>query len=302
MEYGGYVEPPPHLKVSGTKKSPEGRPAELRTVPDYDYSLFRYSGVALPWLLLILLSAATLIGITLWQGPFGFQRGENGLRDGTPRDYEWTGNDDREAGLEKSLKGLRVANFCMGLFAILIAVFAISARLTPGPMKGALLLCALLLFALGVCSSVSFALGIDQVQQVKDCPDLTFPTVNFGPLKYILKDPSTICRSREQISTAAIVADACQALAAFTLAFLLIYTTLKPHWAWGTGKVSVQKSANNPRSAFPPPSPFTHIAQTRRVYVWIAIAFTLAFVLIAFILTIKLHELRVKPADRKSVV
>eukprot|EP01001_Neometanema_parovale_P002012 NODE_1240_length_1819_cov_1128.165094_g1177_i0.p1 GENE.NODE_1240_length_1819_cov_1128.165094_g1177_i0~~NODE_1240_length_1819_cov_1128.165094_g1177_i0.p1 ORF type:complete len:524 (+),score=142.47 NODE_1240_length_1819_cov_1128.165094_g1177_i0:63-1634(+) len=295
MEYGGYVEPPSHLKIAGKKKAPEGRPAELRTVPDYDFSLFRYSALALPWLILILISAGMLIGLTFWQGPFGFDRGMNGFRDGTPRDYEWRTGDHDEAGLRKSMKALRVANFVMGAIACIIAAFAIRARPTTGPMKGALMLCALLLFALGVCSAVSFAFGIDQVRWIRDCPDLTFPTVHFSPLNYIRSSPQNVCRIRENITTAAIVADACQSLAAFTLCFLLVFTTMQKNWAWGPGRVPVEKSANAPRAQFPPPSPFTHIAQTRRIYVYIALALTAAFVVIAFILTLKLHELRVKP-------
>eukprot|EP00996_Jenningsia_fusiforme_P000144 NODE_1103_length_1702_cov_361.280702_g977_i0.p1 GENE.NODE_1103_length_1702_cov_361.280702_g977_i0~~NODE_1103_length_1702_cov_361.280702_g977_i0.p1 ORF type:complete len:532 (+),score=73.86 NODE_1103_length_1702_cov_361.280702_g977_i0:67-1662(+) len=307
MEFGGYVDPPTHLKQTSKKNAPQARPAELRTIPDYDYSLFRYSKIALPFLALILLSAAILMGLTFWQGPFGYNRGVNGIQDGVPRDFHlenenqfW--NTDREGGLRKNLRSMRCANFCLGALPLLICIFAIRKQPSPGLLKGLLLLCAFFFFALACLSFVTAAFGIYEVQELEDCPDLTFSTevgsaqgVHFSPVDFDLRSASSVCWRREQLTSAAIAADFAQALTALILTVLLVYTTRKSSWAWGAGKIPVEKNVNQPRIQFPPPSPFTHIAETRRTYVWMTIFALMAFVIIAFILTIVMHELRIKP-------
>jgi hypothetical protein len=294
MEFGGYVNPPPHLGAPGKKKVPDSRPAELRTVPDCDFSLFRYSPVALPWLLLIICSATICIGLSFWQGPYGWIRGRNGARNGNPVDYEIDDNSYTEAGLKKQLKGLRAANFVTGMGPIILTVFAIRAGLKPAITRAVLFLCAFFFFSLGCMSSVSFAIGIDQINWIMDCPNkLTFNPLNAAQLP-AFSPLFAACHQRVQITSAAIVADAAQAMSAFILSVLLVYTSLPSNWAWGPGNISVEESANQPRATFPPPSPFTHIAETRRACVWIAIAATAAFVIIAFILMLKLHELRIK--------
>jgi len=299
MEFGGYVEPPSHLDLTSKKNAPIGRPPELRTIPDYDYSLFRYSKVSLPALLLIITSGAVLLGLSFWQGPFGYKRGVNGLQDGTPLDFHLENLDrDYEAGMKKTLRSLRCANFVMGAVPLIICIFALRAQLAPMALKGILLFCAFIFFCLGVCSAVSFALGVDQAQKLKDCPDLTFPNIYFSPndgYSYNKDSYTKICWRREQISTATATADICESVTAFVLVLLLIYTTMESNWAWGPGDVPVEKDHNKPRVMFPPPSPFTHIASTRRLYVWLAILLLAAFVLIAFILTIIMHEMRIKP-------
>eukprot|EP00992_Anisonema_acinus_P015472 TRINITY_DN9762_c0_g1_i4.p1 TRINITY_DN9762_c0_g1~~TRINITY_DN9762_c0_g1_i4.p1 ORF type:complete len:515 (+),score=94.01 TRINITY_DN9762_c0_g1_i4:56-1600(+) len=296
MEFGGYVEPPPHISLPKQAKPGLGRPAELRTVPDYDYSLFRYSSVALPWLFLIFLSGAVVLGLSFWQGVWGFERGQEGIRDGIPRDFQLTLHSSHEAGLKKSLRSLRCANFVIGIVPLLLCIFAIRAKMVPGALKGILGLCAFLFFCLFVTSAVSFGLGIDQIHKLADCPDFTFNTIHFSPLVTDLWDTSNICTRREQIAAAAVVADICQSLSALLLAALLVYTITEANWAWGPGKVDISKTLGQ-RSveSFPPPSPFTHMAETRRIYVWMAIAAVTVFVLTAFILTMKMHELRIKP-------
>lgn len=308
MEFGGYVDPPSHLGVTSKRQAPEGRPADLRTIPDYDYSLFRYSKLALPFLLLIIASGAVLMGLSFWQGPYGYVRGPNGLQDGVPRDFHLANNDafsnkDREGGLKKSLRSLRCANFVIGMVPLIFAIFAIRSEPSPVVLRVVLLICAFCFFSLTCTSWVSFALGISQINQLEDCPDLTFIStatssnvqVHYSPVDFNLGNPSLICRKREQLTSATCAADAAQAFSAMILAVLLVYTTTNANWAWGPGKIPVEKSVNQPRVQFPPPSPFTHIAETRRAYVWLAIFATLAFVIIAFILTIIMHELRTKP-------
>eukprot|EP00993_Chasmostoma_nieuportense_P000028 NODE_1026_length_1702_cov_226.962540_g964_i0.p1 GENE.NODE_1026_length_1702_cov_226.962540_g964_i0~~NODE_1026_length_1702_cov_226.962540_g964_i0.p1 ORF type:complete len:508 (+),score=113.19 NODE_1026_length_1702_cov_226.962540_g964_i0:56-1579(+) len=302
MEFGGYVEPPAHLKAASKREAPASRIAELRTIPDYDYSLFRYSKVALPCLLLIMLSAAVLMGLTFWQGPFGIKRGQNGFQDGVPMDFKLRDfDDDREGGLRKVLRSLRCANFCLGSVGLLIAIFGIRKQPSPGLLKALLGLSALLFFALGVISAITFAYGIDDVDMLRDCPDFTFPTMHWGPVVEDLSDERTPCRMREQLTIAAITADAAQCILAFLLCFLLIFTILKKNWAYGPGKVSIAKAVDKPKVQFPPPSPFTHIAETRRAYVWISIFALSVVVITAFILTMVMHELRNRPRQVDSL-
>jgi hypothetical protein len=89
--------------------------------------------------------------------------------------------------------------------------------------------------------------------------------------------------------------DACLATFAFLLCIALVFTTTKKNWAWGPGRLSIQKSANSPAINYPPPSPFTYVAETRRVYVFILLFFVGAFVLMDWILAIMLHQIRVQP-------
>lgn len=299
MEFGGYVEPPSHLAVTSKKKAPEGRPPELRTIPDYDYSLFRYSKVSLPGLLLIIVTAALLIGLTFWQGPFGYQRGVNGLQNARPLEFiNERYEEHKEAGLKVFLRSLRCANFAMGMAGLIICIFALRASPSPTILRIFLFLCAFIFFALGCCSAVSFAFGIDQVHRLKDCPDYTFPTMHWSPFHGEAGDRDSayfVCWRREQLSTATVAADICQSLTAFLLCGLLIYTSLNANWAWGPGSVPLEKDHNKPKALFPPPSPFTHIASTRRAYVWFGIVMLMIFVLVAFILTMIMHELRIKP-------
>jgi cell division protein FtsL len=317
MEFGGYVDPPSHLHLTSKKQKPEGRSAELRTIPDYDYTLFRYSKLALPFLVLIILSAGVLLGLSFWQGPYGYIRGRNGMQNGIPRDFHLDNNEafsnaNREAGLRKTLRSLRCANFVMGLVPLILVIFTIRAEPRPAILRAVFYLSAFVFLSLSVTSSVSFALGISQVQALKDCPDLHFnPTATAGqvqtsfyPIDFDLVSSSNVCWRREQLTSATIAADGAQAATALVLGILLIYTTLKTNWAWGPGKIPVEQSFNQPRQRFPPPSPFTHIAETRRTYVWISIFLLFAFVLIAFILTIIMHELRIKPrmVDSRGLV
>jgi hypothetical protein len=89
--------------------------------------------------------------------------------------------------------------------------------------------------------------------------------------------------------------DACLGTFAFLLMVALIFTTTKKNWAWGPGRLSIEKSANRPAINYPPPSPFTHVAETRRVYVYILLFFVGAFVLMDWILAIMLSYTRVQP-------
>eukprot|EP01010_Urceolus_cornutus_P002352 NODE_299_length_1825_cov_238.367680_g241_i0.p1 GENE.NODE_299_length_1825_cov_238.367680_g241_i0~~NODE_299_length_1825_cov_238.367680_g241_i0.p1 ORF type:complete len:525 (-),score=111.77 NODE_299_length_1825_cov_238.367680_g241_i0:170-1744(-) len=296
MEFGGYVRPPKHLTKAAKRNAPPQRPAELRTIPDYDYSLFRYSKLALPFLVLIILTAAVLLGLTFWQGPWGIGRGKNGFDNGIPTDFTFDRDGvHEEAGLSETLRTLRCVNFALGVAATIVAVFAIRSGAATMVVRILLILAALIYFALFVLSIVTMISGIHQVERLVDCPDTTFPQLHYSPTISDRYDPSTNCWRREQLTSATIAADAATALAAGFTCFLIIFTLRAASWAWGPGRISVDQAINQKQALFPPPSPFTHIAETRRAYVWMGILFTLAFVIVAFILTMVMHELRDKP-------
>jgi hypothetical protein len=286
-QFGGYVDPPTHLKKAAGKTGGGPLPPELRTVPDYDFSLFRYSSIAIPFIVLLLATAAVLIGLTFWQGRWGFRRGPNGLEEAQPIDYA-VASAGSEGNMNYNLRNLRIAMFCLGTVAVILIVFAIAGRLTPGPLKAILLFSALILFALCVISWIAFGIGIYDVQRAAECFDyrIAFPTGEW------LFGPGDICDDRRQLSTATIVMDACLATFAFLLFIVLIFTTTKKNWAWGPGRMSIEKSANRPAINYPPPSPFTYVAETRRAYVYILLFFVGAFVLMDWILAIMLHQLR----------
>jgi hypothetical protein len=86
--------------------------------------------------------------------------------------------------------------------------------------------------------------------------------------------------------------DACLATFSFLLFLVLLFTTTKKNWAWGPGRMSIEKSANRPAINYPPPSPFTYVAETRRTYVYILLFVVGAFVLMDWILALQLHGIR----------
>jgi hypothetical protein len=280
MEHGGYVDPPSHLTKKATP--PTGLAAELRSVPDYDYSLFRYSNINTPLLFLIAVVAVIVFCLTCWQGPLGLVTPVNGIQNGIPRDYEIRGL-NTEGGLRKNHRNLRLANFAIGLVGILIAVFAIRAGLRPGPLKGLLLLAALFFFVLFVTATVAFAIGLAQHPRAYQCEDYRFRNGQ-------VIDTPLNCDDRKQLSIATFTADFVLAILSFLLFVALVFSTTKKNWAWGPGRVSVSKSSNKPKIAYPPPSPFTHIHQTRRLYVWFLLFCVTAALIVAFVLVIKLQE------------
>ena len=71
-----------------------------------------------------------------------------------------------------------------------------------------------------------------------------------------------------------------QAVLALVTAGVLVYTTSLRRWAWGPGYIPVHVYPDQPRPAFPPPTPFTHVAETRRAYFW-ACALVLLVVTVA---------------------
>jgi len=286
-QFGGYVDPPTHLKKAAGKTGGGPLPPELRTVPDYDFSLFRYSSIAIPFLILLLATAALLIGLTFWQGAWGFRRGPNGLEEARPIDYAIK-SAAREGKMRYTLRNLRIAMFCLGTVAVILIVFGVAGKLTPGPLKALLLFSALILFALSVISWIAFAIGVHDVQWAAECAHyrISLPDGNFA------FGPHDICDDRRQLSTATVVMDACLATFALLLMIALIFTTMKKNWAWGPGRLSIEKSANRPAINYPPPSPFTYVADTRRVYVYILLFFVGAFVLMDWILAIMLHGIR----------
>jgi Ca2+/Na+ antiporter len=241
--------------------------------------------------------AALLIGLTFWQGRWGFRRGPNGLEEAVPIDYA-VKSAGKEGNQLYQLRNLRIAMFVLGTVAVILVVFAIAARLTPGPLKAILLFAALILFALCVIAWVAFGFGINEVQEAEECAHyvLSFPQGKFA------YGPSDICDDRRQLSTATVVMDACVATFAFLLFVALLFTTTKKNWAWGPGRMSIEKSANQPAINYPPPSPFTYVAETRRTYVYILLFFVGAFVLMDWILTLTLHGIRtqVKFIDQET--
>jgi hypothetical protein len=290
MEYGGYVEPPAHIKKSN--KAPlTGLPAEQRPVPDYDYSLFRYSRTAVPFLLLIIVSAAVLQALTWWQGPWGFERGVNGASDGIPKGFNIK-HLHGDAGVKNHVRNLRWASFVIGIIAVLIVMFAIRSELSPGLLKVLLLIAAILVFAVFVLEAVAFGLSIDDIADAYTCEPLNYPGTPDGSAGNF-NTYNLWCEPREALELATTIADIAWSIIAFLFFWALIFTTLKRNWAWGPGKIAVAKSPNRPRVTYPPPSPFTHIHETRRLYVWVLLIAFLACLVWDFTLSILMHQERV---------
>eukprot|EP00998_Keelungia_sp_KM082_P011060 NODE_728_length_1681_cov_278.929215_g718_i0.p2 GENE.NODE_728_length_1681_cov_278.929215_g718_i0~~NODE_728_length_1681_cov_278.929215_g718_i0.p2 ORF type:complete len:528 (-),score=139.87 NODE_728_length_1681_cov_278.929215_g718_i0:97-1599(-) len=290
-----YVDPPSHLKRSEANQGGGIAPSELRTVPDYDYSLFRYSKLALPFLGLIFITATLLVGLTFWQGPWGVSRAGNGLQDGVPRDFEikYTESQapdthDHESGLNRDLRNFRFANFVLGLIPLLILVFTIRMQATPGALRALFAVSIILLFVVAVLATVAFGMAVDQVNEIRECPDKRFlsssPSTNLGR-----DEPCTRPRS---VAVAGAVSDALLAFTSFLLVGVLIFTILSNNYAWGPGRVSVKKSPLQPQIDFPPETSFTKIHETRRAYVWLLLAVFAAALILNITITLIIHEMR----------
>lgn len=280
MEFGGYVDPPSHLTKAAGKKGAAG-PPELRTVPDYDYSLFRYSRMALPMLFMVLILACLLFGLTVWQGTIGLK--SRRIPEGIPLFFK-PKNLGESGGLSNQLRNIRWANFALGILPLILLVFGIRANPGPGLLRAIFLFSAVLLFGLFCLSMVSFAISIDQISRARECQHQTFNTATIFPL--------LSCDDRGQMATANTAFDFAQSITAFILCVMLIFTSTKNNWAWGPGNVPVAKNPNRPHIDYPPASPFTHVAETRRVYVYVAMAAFAASLIGAFILAVMLYEHR----------
>jgi len=288
MEYGGYVEPPAHIKKSN--KAPlTGLPAEQRPVPDYDYSLFRYSGTAVGFLLLIIASAAVLQALTWWQGPWGFERGVNGASDGVPRGINLK-HVHGDAGVKNHVRNLRWASFVIGVLAVAIVAFSIRAQPQPGALRALLIIGAILAFCVFVLDAVAFGLSIDDIYDAYGCEPLNYPGT---PDDFQGNTYSLWCEPREALQLANTIADISWSIIAFLFFWALIFTTLQRNWAWGPGRIAVAKSPNRPRVTYPPPSPFTHIHETRRLYVWVLLIAFVVCLVWDFTLSIIMHQERI---------
>lgn len=294
-----YVDPPSHLSRREAQAGGTIAPSELRTVPDYDYSLFRYSKLALPFLGLIFLTAALLVGLSLWQGPWGISRAGNGLRDAVPRDLELKPvkdvilDHDHETGLNKDLRNIRFAVFCLGFVPVLLLVFTIRSHPTPSLLRVAFVVSCVFLFVLAILAVCDFAMAVDQVNEILECPDLYFNT--FSPGANLGSNGG--CSSPRSVAVAAAVSDALVGFLALLLVGTLLYTITNNNYAWGPGHVSVKKSPLQPHINFPPETSYTKIHETRRLYVWLLLSLFAAALALNITLTFIIHEMRNKAVE-----
>lgn len=178
-------------------------------------AFWRYSRVALPWLLLSLGLLIAVFCLTFWQQSGDIKR----WYDGVPRIIvrQSVADSKDEAGMPKNLRNLRIAAFSLIIAGVLLSFLVYFIRPKHGIRVATSLLYALFLFAGAVIAWVAFGIGIAKHQSAIKYPDnyrLTWE----------------IPAKRMGYAIVAITLDAGMGFFGILSAVLLAYNTKAGHW------------------------------------------------------------------------
>jgi len=216
LEEVGYKNRPPLLEdvsIEGPTRTPIPHALdtlEQREEIEDDYNWWRYSKLALPWLLFMLLLFATLFTLTAYT-----QVGElHDLRDGVPTYFQlqYDSNKNDEANTPKSVRNLRIAAASMGVFAVATCFLVLYSKPRPVARKIFHYLLAFVLFATMVLSWIAFGIGEAKGRNSERCPEMRY----FSNEK---------CVNREGVGTVASILDFLIAITCITAIPILCYTT-----------------------------------------------------------------------------
>jgi len=150
---------------------------------------------------------------------------------------------------------------------------------------------------------VAFGIGLAEVNRGYECERIRIQVsvlASTGVQNEVEASPDPLaCEGRVQLTTANDVADILLSTISFLLAAALVFSILTKSYAWGPGVVPIHKQVDRPKISFPPPSPFTHIHETRRLYVWFLLIIFVSALIVDFALTIMVHDMRqvITPVD-----
>jgi len=149
---------------------------EERDAIEADFRWYRYSKVALPFLLVILVLAIVVFCLTAWWqvGSIKGLRGNpvfNGGVEGVPLIIVTAAETQagEEAGLPKSLRNLRIAEVFIGFFGALWALWTLLAKPRPKARMVCNYLWVLMILAAAVLGWIGFAWGIARIDDVEHC-------------------------------------------------------------------------------------------------------------------------------------
>lgn len=187
--------------------------AEDRDSWETDYSIFRYSKFALPWLLLLLAWNVAVMVITFWFGDFDVKN----IHGGIPRDYEpYAKVHDGEGNMSRQVRNLRYATAIHGLVGLLVVGLALYTKPRPKARRGCMFLAVLILFVCTVLAVIAFIMDVGSTTKANKC----VTQVGIGGATKILQ-----CEPKAGLANAAVTTDATTALFAFTSALLVAWFT-----------------------------------------------------------------------------
>eukprot|EP00997_Jenningsia_sp_PLL12_P002817 NODE_14_length_4096_cov_369.740549_g12_i0.p1 GENE.NODE_14_length_4096_cov_369.740549_g12_i0~~NODE_14_length_4096_cov_369.740549_g12_i0.p1 ORF type:complete len:592 (+),score=142.80 NODE_14_length_4096_cov_369.740549_g12_i0:55-1830(+) len=269
--YPNVVPPPPYAEPF--EKEPE--PLEMSTPVDEDS--WRYSRFALPWLLTCFLLLLALLCLTFWQQSGDIKNQYNGV----PRimQLKSIADDDYEAGLPKTLRGLRLAAAIIGFIAIFGAFAVLFARPKRGIRTGLNFLFAVLLLLCAIIAWIAFGVGVNNIDQQRMCPLFRRFTM-------------ASCISHDGWAVAAVALDAALGIGALISFLLLAYNTKAGHWKleprdWEEAVLDTQE---RPKERAPGEKAQRNVGLVRKWLTGIALIGTLVVIAALVVFVIVLHE------------
>merc|ERR1711976_674704 len=132
-----------------------------------EYEWFRYSKAAFPFLIFLLLVAAALFCLTIWQGGFTLKH----FRPGVPRQFELERDDgnDTEAGINEENRDMRIAAFVITIVGILVVLIFMYLKPKMGLRKAAYFGGAVLMIIGGILAIIAFAMDVGEVNNATRC-------------------------------------------------------------------------------------------------------------------------------------
>jgi len=138
-----------------------------------EYEWYRYSPIALPFLIFILGIAVVLLWLTLWQGNVTYLH----IYPGVPRILQRDNNDNLEAGMPIQDRNVRIAAFVIGGVAAILILIVMYVRPAAGARKGAYFGLSVLLIVAGILAWIAFALDVGDMDRLVSCDDRDYGTL-----------------------------------------------------------------------------------------------------------------------------
>eukprot|EP01005_Ploeotia_sp_CARIB1_P001928 NODE_83_length_1684_cov_399.088632_g81_i0.p1 GENE.NODE_83_length_1684_cov_399.088632_g81_i0~~NODE_83_length_1684_cov_399.088632_g81_i0.p1 ORF type:complete len:445 (-),score=96.45 NODE_83_length_1684_cov_399.088632_g81_i0:265-1599(-) len=247
---------------------------------DEDYSYWRYSKFAIPFLLFILAVFVAIFCLTAWQARSDIRL----LREGVPRDLQPPSPaTSEEGGVPKWKRNLRIAVCFLAIFFILITLVVFLVTLPPGAKVGANIALGALLIIVGIIALLAFAFDVNSELDAEHCT--TDP--NQRPV---------VCETRELVATLITVFDALLALFLFVSGILVIMYGKSGDW---TSKVrdpeGIRLKMKKGSYTDIPPGLFSNgVSLVRKWITSLALLAALVCAIVLLVMTIYVHEQRAK--------
>eukprot|EP01012_Entosiphon_sulcatum_P003275 TRINITY_DN10995_c0_g1_i1.p1 TRINITY_DN10995_c0_g1~~TRINITY_DN10995_c0_g1_i1.p1 ORF type:complete len:305 (-),score=45.37 TRINITY_DN10995_c0_g1_i1:138-1052(-) len=185
--------------------------AEDREKWETDYTVFRYSKFALPWLLLLLGWNVAVMIITFWFGDFDVKN----IHGGIPRDYEpYAKFGSGEGNLSRQARNLRYATAITGLVGFIAVCLTLYAKPRPKPRRTCMLAAVFVFVVCTILAVIAFAIDVGSTWKANKC----VTQVGVGSTQAVLQ-----CEAKAGLANAAVATEA-------VLAFLAITTGLAVAW------------------------------------------------------------------------